>query len=232
MDILEELKQDAHQARMLALWNRYRAPFFATIAAIVLGSGIYAWKDHIKKQKADEVSTLYAQSLMLEEKGEISQSIEVLSQLSATPLSGFRLLSLLFLGDILSLKDTTLAQQKFSTIYQDRSNSSAFRYLALLKSVLLELTYDKEIHAPINRLKEFRHTLSASSSWARFSDEMEALQYYNQKSFAAAHQLYVKIAQDQGASTSQKERALRMIMNIESHPDYTQPTSSSFSSPT
>ncbi len=226
MDILEELKQDANQERMLALWKKYRIPFFLVIAGIIVISGIHAWHTHVRHQNIDFASTLYGRGLILEEKGEISQSIETLSQLSDLKLRGFRTLSLLFLGDILSETNKSQAKEKYSLIYEDKANSSAFRYLALVKSILLDFSSKKHKADFLAPLHDLQHTTTAPTAWTRISQEMEALHSYNLNKLSQAHSLYASIVQNPNAPTSQKRRALRMLMIIESQPQFSAPTSS------
>lgn len=215
VDIFDEITEEVQQERLLKLWHTYKLYLFGSALLIILGTAAYSGWKHYHYKEVSHISTLYSKALALEKDHKTDEAASLFKEISKSDPSGFKAFSLLSLSDIYITRDRKEALQYLFSLAQNKKLPPSLRYLALLKSVLIDL--DQEDPSTLKeRLQPLLTQTNKGNAWYPLALELDASLEYRQGHLEKAEELYYTLSQSPLVPNGAHRRALRMLMIIKS----------------
>ncbi len=205
--LIKEVDEELRQDQMLQLWKRHGTSILGGFVAVILVvAGLTAWNAW-GDRKREQSSLSFTEAARAAEQGKLEQAAELFGRLSTEGASGYRLLSVLKLADI---KQRQGALPEAITLYDrvavDPGANGEIQSFALLKAAYLKV----DTAEPEGLERQVSPLAIESSPWRYSAREVLALLALKRGDKAKAIEFFQKIATDESAPPSTRERASNM----------------------
>ncbi len=215
MDIIDEIAEEMQYEKLLNFWRRYSVGIYVFIGCVIIGTALYAfWKEY-QNQEIQKASTLYGQALQEESLRNLHEAQKLLHATIDSKSPGYKALAELSLSDLLSnMSDhREEADTLLMTLTRSSTTPESLRLLGTMKLMLH--------HAESHNISSLREELKTTShhhhkSWVFLAQELMAAVEFHEGHFDKAYGLYDALFKNPLVSPGIRQRALRMIMILDS----------------
>ena len=211
---LREVDDELRRDQAAQLWRRYGRIALVAVALLLVALGGYLFWQHRQTQAAEregeQLQAAYDAMAAQDEKSAAAP----LAQLAASRRDGYRVLALFTQADALLQKDDLKgAAAIFAKVAGDASLAQPFRDLALIRQTTAEFDALK----PEVVVQRMRPLAAAGNPWLGSAGELLAVAYLKQGRRDLAGQTFARIAADEDAPRSLRQRSVQMagVLGVE-----------------
>lgn len=217
-EFLEEVQNDIRQERWMKLWEKYGKTITTAITcAIGLAAGYTVWQNYEKNQR-EKTADRFIHALDLTMAGQKQQALLDFSALSRDGKADYALLSRFHQAALLVQEKIDTKQQQALEIYEaiqlDKKNSSQWRDLALLFSLIVKAdnAFDKTENTTLlsSIIENLKPLKDEKNPWYYPALELEGLILFKQGKIQDAATVFLTAAKDNKAPKGLSMRAQLM----------------------
>ena len=204
---LREVDEELRRDQALALWRRWgRVAIVAVVLALAAFAAFLFWR-HEQRVAAEKEGETLQQAYDFLGAGDTAAAAKPLTELAGSKRDGYRALAAFTQADILLVKnDYKGAAAKFGGIAGDASIAQPFRDLALIRQTTAEF----DTLPPATVVQRLQGLTAPGNPWLGSAGELVAMAYLKQGRRDLAGQTFARIAQEEGAPRSVRQRAVQM----------------------
>lgn len=210
---LREVDDELRRDQALSVWRRYGRMIVAAIVVALLAFAAFLFWQHRREQAAGREGERLQQAYDALAAKDPAAAAQPLAALAGSDRDGYRVLATFTAADVLLQKnDLKGAAAKFASVANDASVAPPFRDLALIRQTSAEFDQLK----PEVVVERLRTLAAAGNPWLGSAGELVAAAYLRQGRRDLAGQVYARIAGDENAPRSLRQRAVQMAGVLDS----------------
>lgn len=204
---LREVDEELRRDQAAALWRRWgRAAIVALLVALAAFAAFLYWRHEqnvAAEREGEQLQTAYDYLGA----GDTAAAVKPLESLATSKRDGYRALAQFTQGDLaLAKNDLKGAAAIFGKIAGDASVAQPFRDLALIRQTTAEF----DTIAPQTVVQRLQGLTAPGNPWLGSAGELVAMAYLKQGRRDLAGQTFARIAQEESAPRSLRQRAVQM----------------------
>ncbi len=214
---LREVDEELRRDQALALWRRWgRAAIVAVVLALVAFAAFLFWRHQqnvAAEREGEQLQTAYDYLGA----GDTAAAAKPLASLAQSKRDGYRVLAAFTQADIaLSKNDYKGAAATFGKVAGDASVAQPFRDLALIRQTTAEF----DTLQPQVVVQRLQGLTAPGNPWLGSAGELVAMAYLKQGRRDLAGQTFARIAQEESAPRSLRQRAVQMagLLGVDAAP--------------
>ena len=214
---LREVDEELRRDQALALWRRWgRVAIGAVVLALVAFAGFLFWRHQqnvAAEREGEQLQTAYDYLGA----GDTAAAAKPIQALTQSKRDGYRALAAFTQADIaLNKNDYKGAAAIFGKVAGDASLAQPFRDLALIRQTTAEF----DTLAPQVVVQRLQGLTAPGNPWLGSAGELVAMAYLKQGRRDLAGQTFARIAQEESAPRSLRQRAVQMagLLGVDAAP--------------
>lgn len=214
---IREVDEEYRRERMTRFWKRWGKVIAAAVVVLLLAFGGFLYWQHRQREAAGVEGERLQAAFDQLAAGQVAQAQPTLAALAHSKRDGYRVLATFTQADILLQKnDLKGAAATFARVANDASVDDAFRNLALIRQTAAEF----ETLKPQVVVERMRPLAVPGGPWLGSAGEMMAVAQLRLGQRAAAGQLFARIARDNDAPATVRQRAVQMagVLGVDAVP--------------
>ena len=191
-EILREVEEEMRQDQIKKVWKKISPFFTAAVAAALIGTGGYEYRQHYVRQQAAAESERLQDALADIENGKPEEALTALKALRDSSKLGYKWVAALQYADVLLAENRAdEAADAFAAVARDNAAPRSLRSLALLNGVSIRLDAEKPDYDALRA--ELAPMIENEGVWTADALELDALIALRQGDEARAKEAFVRI---------------------------------------
>lgn len=206
-DLLNDIKQDMREERLVSLWRRLRTPLITLVVFILVATAGWTWYQQYRHSRHADDSLQLARAKRLDQEGKTDQALQILQQVNKT--ATYQALAGLEMGSIYYRDDQLNAAIKaYQAVAQNQQTDPILRDFGRFMQARIQI--DREDPLLLRNLLE---PLIDRSVWALSAREMLALVAVREDRLSEARR-HLKVIQDNGTTPGPMQDRVEKILLV------------------